>query len=33
MGKEMTGLPIARDGKLIDLTDDEFRGFIAGSTT
>jgi len=28
MGEEMTGLSIARDGKLIDLSDEEFRGFL-----
>ncbi len=28
MGEEMTGLPIARDSKLIDLTDSEFRSFL-----
>lgn len=28
MGKEMTGLPIARDAKLLDLTDEEFRNFL-----
>lgn len=28
MGDEMTGLPIARDSKLIDLTDSEFRSFL-----
>ena len=25
MGKEITGLPIARDGKLLDLSDEEFQ--------
>ena len=28
MGEEMTGLPIARDGKLIDLTDEEFKTYL-----
>lgn len=28
MGEEMTGLPIARDSKLLDLTDYEFRKYI-----
>ncbi len=28
MGEEMTGLPIARDSKLLDLTDEEFRKHI-----
>lgn len=28
MGREMTGLPIARDGQLIELTDDEFRKYV-----
>lgn len=28
MGKEMTGLPIARDSKLLDLTNEEFQGYL-----
>ena len=28
MGEEMTDLPIARDGKLIELTDQEFKKYI-----
>ncbi len=28
MGEEMTDLPIARDGKLIELTEQEFRKYI-----
>lgn len=28
MGKEMSDLPIARDGKLIDLTDEIFKTFL-----
>ena len=28
LGEEMTGLPIARDAKLIDLSDEEFRKYI-----
>lgn len=28
MGEEMTGLPIARDSKLIDLTENEFRSYL-----
>lgn len=28
MGEEMTGLPIARDSKLLDLSDEEFKGFL-----
>jgi CYTH domain-containing protein len=28
MGEEMTGLPIARDSKLLDLTDSEFRKYL-----
>ena len=28
MGKEMTNLPIARDSKLLDLTDKEFQGYL-----
>ena len=28
MGKEMTGLPIARDSKLLDLSEDEFQSYI-----
>ena len=28
MGKEMTGLPIARDAKLLDLTEEEFRIYL-----
>ncbi len=28
MGREMTGLPIARDAKLLDLTAEEFRNFL-----
>ena len=28
MGEEMTGLPIARDSKLLDLTDEEFRSYL-----
>lgn len=28
MGEEMTGLPIARDSSLINLTDDEFKKYL-----
>lgn len=28
MGEEMTGLPIARDSRLIDLTENEFRSYL-----
>jgi CYTH domain-containing protein len=28
MGKEMTELPIARDSKLLDLTNEEFQGYL-----
>lgn len=28
MGEEMTGLPIARDGKLLDLSPKEFRSYL-----
>jgi CYTH domain-containing protein len=28
MGDEMTGLPIVRDSKLLDLTDEEFKKYI-----
>ena len=28
MGKEMTGLPIARDSKLLDLKAEEFHGYL-----
>ena len=28
MGEEMTGLPIARDSNLLDLTDEEFKRYI-----
>lgn len=28
MGKEMTGMPIARDGQLIELSDEEFKRYI-----
>lgn len=28
MGKEMTGLPIARDSKLLDLKVEEFQGYL-----
>lgn len=28
MGQEMTGLPIARDAKLLDLSADEFKRFV-----
>ena len=28
MGKEMTGLPIARDARLIELSDEEFKKYI-----
>lgn len=28
MGREMTGLPIARDGQLIELSDEEFKKYI-----
>jgi adenylate cyclase len=29
MGEEMTGLPIARDAKLLDLTDLEFKKYLS----
>jgi CYTH domain-containing protein len=28
MGNEMTGLPIARDARLIELTDEEFKKYL-----
>lgn len=28
MGKEMTGLPIAKDSKLVDLTEEQFRPYL-----
>ncbi len=29
IGKEMTGLPIARDSKLLDLSDEEFKSYLS----
>lgn len=33
MGKEMTGLPIARDATLLDLTNEEFHMYIKPNTS